>query len=147
LKVSIEILLIPIAIAVVGEITGKKKAAQSTGDSYRLITRFKDADLLHEALRRLGCHSVVTDHNVTSMMDEKQLVFELCNEGHFEAVFYGDVDREEAEIFLSGLHDEYGLQVQQQVYQKLLTRAKERGYTIEAEQVLEDSSIVLTIMV
>lgn len=173
---SIEVSLIPIAIAVgligrgVGAIavTGARYAAdtaaagaqyaanglqlqaegttQSTG-LFFLETRCKDEHLLRAALENYGCRSIVSGEQVDSAIDGKRILFQRNEQGAFDAVFTGGITLEHAQQFISDLHEEYTLQVQQQVYRKLMDRAKARGLTLESEEVQDDNSIRLTFTV
>jgi hypothetical protein len=49
--------------------------------------------------------------------------------------------------FLTELEDEYALLVQQRVYERLLSKAKERGLVVESEEVQEDNSVTITLRV
>jgi hypothetical protein len=48
---------------------------------------------------------------------------------------------------LSLMDEEYRRCVQTNTYEKLLKRAKEKNMTIESEEVMEDNSIVITLLI
>lgn len=141
---SIELALIPIAIAIAGAVGNRKRAIQDPPNSYRLETRIKDAQLLSRALETLGCQSVILGEGVGSSYHQTQIVFEPTRSGTFDAIFIGNIHLEHAQAFLSDLHDEYARQVQEYVYTNLIVRARERGLVLETAEVQQDNSIVLT---
>lgn len=150
---SIELALIPIAIAVIGTMKDRKRRSQGFGQDsqtpyFVCETRMKDADLLEKALSDYGCRSVRKDDGcVDSAIDGTQIRFERSEQDNFEAVFVGAVSAQQAEQFLTDVYEQYTLQVQQQVYQNLLARAADRGLALESEQVQPDGSIVLTLAI
>lgn len=173
---SIEVSLIPIAIAVglIGRaagaiaVTGAHYAGESAiaGARYAangmqlqdgnaaqpigmffLETRCKDESLLRAALENYGCRSFVSGEQVDSAIDGKRIVFQRNEQGAFDAVFTGGITVEHAQEFVDNLHDEYTQQVQQQVYRRLLSKAKDRGLELESEEVQQDNSILLTFTV
>ncbi|MER3447928.1 MAG: hypothetical protein C4291_14355 [Candidatus Dadabacteria bacterium] len=141
---SIELALIPIAIAIAGAVGNRKRVVQDPPNAFRMETRIKDARLLSRALETLGCQSVVLGEGIGSSYHQTQIVFEPTQSGAFDAIFIGDIGAEHAHAFLSDLHDEYARQVQEYVYTNLVTRARERGLVLENAEVQQDNSIVLT---
>jgi hypothetical protein len=144
---SIELALIPIAIAVAGTIAARRKRAQESPNMFALETRMKDPSMLQAALADYGCQSVMQGDKVDLDVEGARIVFEPNAGGVFEAVFIGNVHPESARQFVLDLHDMYTQQVQQQVYQNLLARASSYGLMLEDEQVEADNSILLTFVV
>lgn len=144
---SVSLVLIPVAIAVAGAISTRKERSQEVPDSFRLGTRMKDEGLLRTALENYGCRSVAMGQTIDSTINGARILFERNERGVFEAVFVGDIPSDHAQTFLADLDEEYTRMVQQQVYQNLLSRARERGLILESEEVQEDNSIVLTLQV
>jgi hypothetical protein len=144
---SVTLALIPVAIAVAGAMTTRKDGGQDPRSSFRFGTRMKDDGLLNAALKRYGCRSVVTDNTIDSTVGETRMVFERDESGVFESLFIGDIPVEHARAFLTELEDEYALLVQQRVYERLLSKAKERGLVVESEEVQEDNSVTITLRV
>ena len=145
---SIELALLPIAIATIGAIANRKKSQRSTSalarTSFYRETRMTDPELLQIALQNCGCSSVVSGGAVDSVMQSARIIFEPVEGSAFNAVFTGDLSSEQADQFLADVFTEYTRQVQQQVYQKLKDRAAAKGMILETEQLLDDDSIVLT---
>jgi hypothetical protein len=138
------LVLIPIAFAVAGALNSRKTSRQQELGSFLLETRFKDSELLREALDSYGCKAVAQDGEVTSAIDGARILFQLNEQETLDAVFYGNIPFHHAESFISDLTDEYTRVLQNRVYHRLLSRAKERGLLLESEEVHDDSSIVLT---
>lgn len=143
---SVTLALIPIAIAVAGAIATRKES-QDHPNSFCLGTRMKDENLLKAALENYGCRSVAMRETIDSTLNGTRILFERNEQGVFEAAFIGDISTEHAQTFLVELDEEYTHLVQQQVYENLLSRARQRGLVMESEEVQEDNSIVLTFKV
>lgn len=144
---SIEFLLIPIAIGLVSSLTTRQRQKAEEPDSFCLGTRLKDAQLLQAALDSLGCKSVGTGQEILSTAEGARISFEKNKDGLFEAVFVGISSQQRAASFLQEVDAEYTRLLQEQVYQRLLARAKERGLTLESQEVEPNNSIVLTFVV
>lgn len=149
---SIELALIPIAIAVAGTMKERRERARARSlqpevPEFSLATRMKDEVLLQTALENYGCHSVRADDGVTSDVSGSQIRFGRNEQGAFDAAFTGDISPNQAESFLTEVYEQYTLLVQQQVYTRLLARASARGLTFESEYVQPDGSIVMTLLV
>ena len=150
---SIELALLPIAIAIAGAIAAAGTArtleqwAQNDQSAFSLSTRIKDAQLLEAALENYGCRTVTVGEAIKLGDAGQQIIFAPNAEGVFDAVFMGNISRAHAERFVFDIYEQYTQQVQQQVYQNLLARAKDRGMKLESETFQEDNSIVLTFVV
>jgi hypothetical protein len=145
---SIELALLPIAISAIGAIANRKKPQAVAGNHaqnpiYR-ETRMKDPELLQFALQNCGCRSVVSGVKVDSAIESARIVFEPVEGNAFIAVFTGDISSIQADDFLADVFMEYTRQVQQQVYRKLMNSATTKGMTLDAEELQDDDSIVLT---
>lgn len=144
---SVTLVLIPVAIAVAGAINTRKERLQELPDSFSLETRMKDEELLEAALSNYGCKSVVTGETIDSTLNGARILFERNEQDIFEAVFVGGISTDHARTFVAELDEEYAQLVQQQVYENLLSRARQRGLVMESEEVQEDNSIVVTFKV
>lgn len=146
---SIELALLPIAIAVMGALANRKqkRLEQEMTNSFSLPTRIKDARLLQTALQNCGCQSVSTGVTVDSEVQGARIVFEPTEHSGFNAVFVGGIPTDQAEDFLDSLYSEYTRQVQQAVYEKLKDRAAAKGMILESEELQDDDSVVLTFCV
>ncbi len=107
----------------------------------------KNEDLLKAALENYGCESIKVSETVDSVVGDTRVIFERNERGIFDAVFKGRIPNEQASAFLVELDEEYVHLVQEQTYQNLLLRAKERGLVMESEQVQEDNSVMITFRV
>lgn len=144
---SVTLVLIPVAIAVAGAISTRKERSQELSNSFSLETRMKDEELLKAALENYGCKSVVMEETIDSTLDGTRILFERNEQDVFEVVFVGDISTDHARTFVAELDEEYTQLVQQQVYENLLSRARQRGLVMESEEVQEDNSIVVTFRV
>ena len=143
---SITLVLVPVAIAVASAIATRKESRDDPG-SFRLGTRMKDEKLLKAALENYGSRTIVTSESIDSTIDDTRILFERNEQDAFEAVFVGDISIDHAETFLAQLDEEYTRLVQQQVYENLLSRARQRGLVMESEEVQNDNSVVITFRV
>ena len=143
---SITLVLVPVGIAIAGAIAARRGPQDDLG-SFRLATRMKDEKLLQAALGNYGSQAIVTSESIDSTIDDVRILFERNEHDVFEAVFEGDITVDFAQAFLTQLDEEYTNLVQQQVYNNLLSRARERGLLLESEEVQEDNSIVVTFRV
>ena len=145
---SVELALLPIAIAAIGAIANRRRAQRQAAEtSLSLDTQMADPRILQAALGNCGCQSVSTGANVDSATPGARIVFEPGENGAFIAVFIGGISSAQAESFLANLYDEYTRLVQQDVYQKVIERAAAKGLVLETEEIQQDDSIVLTFCV
>lgn len=144
---SVSLALVPVAIAVAGAIATREKQQQDPSRSFRLETRMKDEELLRTALERYGCKSVEMGETIGAALGDMSIRFERSERDVFEALFIGDIPIEHARTFLTELDEEHTLLVQQRVYKDLLSRAKDKGMTVESEEFREDNSVVITLLV
>lgn len=144
---SISLILVPIAIAAVAAAGDRAGKAGDPPASFRLGTRMKSERFLRAALEDYGCRSVTTGGRVDSTVEGARIMFERDRAGAFDAVFVGDISGEHARAFLSELDQGYAQLLQQQVYENLLARARERGLVLESEEVQEDNSVLLSFQV
>jgi hypothetical protein len=143
---SIEILLIPIAIAAAGAIKARRENRQGER-VLSVATRARDEALLRRALDNYGCRNVLHDGRIEATSDGRTLMFAPSEDGAFEAVFFGDVDEEMARQFVDDLEHEYGRVVQADTYSRLVHEATNYGFSLEAEEIDADNTIVLTLKV
>lgn len=144
---SIELALIPIAIAVGQTIVSKLDSKFEKNNSYAYKTIMKDEKLLVEALQSYGCSITSIDENIKSTVGDIGIVFQKDEEGVMHAIFSNDIGQDHASEFLENLSTEYRRLVQEDTYKKLLERAKDKGYVLESEEVSENNSIVLTFQI
>lgn len=144
---SIELALIPIAIALAGAVSTRAQQELADANSYALGTKMRNPRLLQQALEQYGCSSVVTEEAVDVTFQGENILFAQNEDGVFEAIFRNRISHEQANTFLDHIHEEYTQLVQQEVYQKLISRAQDRGLILETEEVMQDNSILLTFQI
>ncbi|MFC0187120.1 DUF1257 domain-containing protein [Fictibacillus aquaticus] len=145
---SIELVLIPIAIAATQFTSEQIKKRKEKSESYLLSSYMKDEKLLQQALEQYGCSTVMLeDSNIALHNGAHQMAFYKNVEDIFDLVADSSVSQEDAEQFLHHIQDEYTRILQQETYQKLLERAQKQGYVLESEEITDNNSIVLTFKV
>jgi hypothetical protein len=144
---SVELALLPIAIAAIGAIASRKRAQRQAETSFSLETRMTDPRILQAALGNCGCQSVATGAAVDSAIEGARIIFEPRDNGALNAAFFGAIAPSQAEEFIASLYGEYTRLVQQDVYQKVIERAAAKGLSLESEEIQQDDSIVLTFCV
>jgi hypothetical protein len=143
---SLEVVLIPLAIAAAGAIAARKHSP-SLSKSLCLETQVKDTALLERALRDYNCTTRLEANQLHARYGNTQMIFAPNQQGVFDAYIMGNVAIEEAQTFITDLHDQYKRLVQQQSYETLLQRAKARGLVLESEELQADNSVLLTFAV
>jgi hypothetical protein len=145
---SIELALIPVAIAITQTIGSHMEKKMQFKDSYKIKTIMKDEILLQKALNHYGCKAFTVDsHQMESSIGDLTILFQRNNEGIFDAVFDSTIEFEHADQFVKNIETEYIHLVQQETYLKLMERAKEQGLVLESEELKENNAIVLTFKV
>jgi hypothetical protein len=149
---SIEIILIPLAIKAGAFILGAsivaaRKSAAEDPDPENVIcfeTQFKDLTLLQRALQDFNYPCIVEGGQLETSYTHARLIFAPDEMGVFNAYLVGEGSINEVQVILADLHAQYKRLVQQQTYETLLSRAKEKNMLLEREEILEDNSVVLT---
>lgn len=149
---SIEVLLIPLALAALAggarmlQETAPESVKTSSGVSTAIQARTvaKDRMMLKEALVGLGSSVTIDEETLTATLEDREILFAPDAEGVYWAKADAATWRERFEHLLSSVDQEYGRQVQLDVYRKVIARAAERGLQLEMEQRDGDNSIVLT---
>jgi hypothetical protein len=144
---SIEVVLIPLAIAVTKEIAEgiANRAENKRKDHILLETRMKDESLLKQALEEWSCsfREVETLDSVKTV-NENEVTFMLNQEGCYTLVLPKAADKEAYVEWIGNVEQSYTHFLQQRVYLNLVEKAKEQGMILEQEEVLQDNSIQLT---
>ncbi|WP_147532985.1 hypothetical protein [Bacillus marasmi] len=144
---SIELALIPIAIAVGQTIATRLDSKIEKKPSRTYKTIMKEERLLARALKAYGCSVTNLDNQVSSSIGDIGIIFQKDEEGVIRAIFSNEIGEEHALQFLDNISTEYRRLVQEDTYQKLLQRAKDKGYILESEEINEQNSIVLTFQI
>jgi hypothetical protein len=144
---SLEILLIPLAIALTKEIA--EALTENKHDNFMKIeTRMKDQTLLELAIADWNCTFREIDTiDKLKPIGENEATFIKSEDGTFILVVNELAKKEDYEKWITDVEESYTHHLQQSVYMKLVTNAKERGLIIEKEVVLEDNSIELTYII
>ncbi|MCM3040891.1 DUF1257 domain-containing protein [Paenibacillus motobuensis] len=145
---SVEIVLIPVAIALTKEIAeGISRRLENKDNILILETRMKDELLLKQALEDWNCSFRSIDHSkeiAFPLQGNDEVIFMLNSTGRYSLVLPQTADQTAYEEWLSNVEDSYTHLLQQQVYQNLIERAPENGLILEQEERLADRSIQLT---
>lgn len=142
---SIELVLIPIAIAVTQLASDQFEQKMNNRENYKLSTMMKDEKLLERTLEQYGCEYSLDNKAIN--LEEFKLVLIKTKEEHFEAIFDASIEVEKAQEFLKNIEEAYGRIVQEDTYTRLIQRARENGLVLESEEVTRNDSIVLTFKV
>ncbi|MFD1955144.1 hypothetical protein ACFSL6_13425 [Paenibacillus thailandensis] len=144
---SVEVVLIPLAIALTKEIAeGISKRLESKEQSYMLIpTRMKDEALLKQALEEWSC-TLRTAESADHLLFENsnEATFLVHDDGRYVLVVPESADRNAFEEWVDKVESAYNHYLQQRVYNDLLEKAKNQGLLLEKEEILEDNSIQVT---
>lgn len=129
-------------IPLVNILSGQKPITSKTQK-----TNYTYKETLIKTLNEHGATNIISDEfNVTCEMFGMKL--------HYSKDFKSDAynleimqitNQSECEQLLKDLDEEYGLNIQDLTYRKILERIKDKNMRLESEEVNEDNSIVLTI--
>lgn len=147
---SLEIVLVPLAIAVTKEVVeGISSRLEKKDQDYTIIpTRMKDESLLKQALEEWSC-SFRKAETLDSLQanNENEVTFMINEEGCYSLVLPKTADIKAFEEWVEKVEGSYTHYLQQRVYQHLLEKAKDAGMILEKEELLDDHSIQLTYLV
>ncbi len=145
---SLEIVLIPLAIAAVSAYKASQVNDESTGQvNINVQTRMKNQEMLIEALRVLGLSASVTDNLLRVGNSEIEFLMRKNENDIWTAQFENDVSEEAATSLLISLDKEYGKLVQATVLQRIKERASVNGMNLQSETFNRDNSVTLTLNV
>ncbi|ANU09678.1 hypothetical protein BBH88_04885 [Planococcus antarcticus DSM 14505] len=142
---SIELILIPIGIAVVQSVGERIERSKGQEKTYKIKTVMKREHLLKQAIEQYGCEvKNLNQKNYLTEIGDIKIHFQLDGNGVFEAVFDNSVATKAALEFIENVNEEYKYAIQQETYRKLLQRAEQKGLDLESEEIQGDRSILLT---
>lgn len=149
---SVEILLVPLALAAVhavAAIGGGVAAGITEGAEPPCIvqTRLKHPGLLVAALRSMGATASAAESGVRGELDDLEFSFAHHEDGTLSAHFPAGTDTERAREFVLATDAAYALGVQEAVRQRVRSRAGELGMTVESETVDENHAVTLVLNV
>lgn len=147
---SIEIVLIPLAIAVTKQVAEAVSVHREKLQARHEIleTRMKDEVLLREALEEWSCSFRQVEHTDSleslewSMANE--VTFLQQENGTYSLVLPQGADVTAYTEWVNNVETSYTRHLQQKVYRNLIEQAREQGMVMEKEEVLEDQSIQIT---
>lgn len=140
---SVVIILLPVAIAAAGTLGTMSTVSEENSDIIFLPTQMTDEKLLEKALNNYGHKTSLNGKNIN--LEDSQVIFQMNENGIFDAFFTGNTSEEYAKNFVSDTYEEYTKLVQEQVYLNLLENLKESNLRLESEEVEKDNSIILTL--
>lgn len=142
---SIELILIPIGIAVVQSVGERIERNKGHEQTYKIKTVMKREHLLKQAIEQYGCEvNLLNKNNYLTEIGNIKIHFQYDESGIFEAVFDNSVETEAALEFIENVNTEYKYAIQQETYRKLLQQAEQKGLALESEEIQGDRSILLT---
>ncbi|WP_172195828.1 hypothetical protein [Saccharibacillus qingshengii] len=145
---SLEILLVPLAIAATKEIAEaimRQTDRQKDVGYAEIQTRMKDQNLLKQALKEWDTDFRQVEDIASLRLDtQNEAVFMVNEEGRYLLLLPQTADLEKYASWIEDVERSYTHYLQQAVYRKLLERAEERGMTLEKEELMQDDSIQLT---
>ncbi len=145
---SLEIVLIPLAIAAVSAYKASQVNDQSTGQvNINVQTRMKNQEMLIEALRALGLSASMQENTLRVKNSDIEFLMRKNENDIWTAQFENDVLEDAATSLLISLDKEYGRLVQATVLQRIKERASENGMNLESETFNRDNSVTLTLNV
>lgn len=144
---SIEIVLVPMAIAAVSAWNASRAERDNAGQQVvRVQTRMRDAKLLVAALGDTGARVTVADI-ITADWAGVRAEFRRDDQGIWHVGMTGDIDEKRATAIALAVDQAYGRRVQAAVLERLRLQAAPAGMRIESEKVEEDQSITVTLAV
>ena len=145
---SIELVLIPLALAAISAAKAAKMGSESPEGHVQVQSRLKDGYLLSAALTDVGATvSHQTDEWMLATFSEGELKLNRTGTAPWVAHF-GDGWSQEAAINLVGdLDAAYGLRVQKAVVARLRDRLPGAGMTLESERVEDDRTVTMMLRV
>lgn len=145
---SIEIVLIPLALAAVSAWKASRSEALPNGQqAVQVGSRMRDQRLLAQALADTGAITARTETTLSATWSEVLAEFTRDEQGIWSARMTGDVDEARAIDIIAAVDQAYGRQVQQALLRTLRERASSAGMTIEDEQIDSEQTVTLTLAV
>lgn len=117
--------------------------------TYTYKTNYTDKGVLLNTLTEHGAKKISeTDDKISCELFGMQMSYTKDADNQaYNLVIEKVTDKSECEGLISDLNDEYGLNIQEITYKKILDRIESENLHLEKEEVLEDNSILLTIEV
>jgi hypothetical protein len=145
--VSIEIVLIPLAIAAISAWQAKSSADEAGRQVIAVGTRMRDEKLLQRALADTKAEVTHDGTVITATWSTREGRFSRDLNGIWSVHFIGETSLAEASAIVSLVDAAYGLRVQQEVLARLRERAPAAGMEVESETIEDDQSVTLVLNV
>jgi predicted regulator of Ras-like GTPase activity (Roadblock/LC7/MglB family) len=146
---SLEIILIPMAIALITAANTKAKSnlGADSPNQVAVETRMKNQALLEKAMSKISCSPISDENVITGNYNSVFFTFKRNVEGIWAASFVAGTSLEVATEIISKIDKAYGLEVQAEVLRKIKERAPQAAMSLESETLNEDSSVTLLLVV
>ena len=146
---SLEIILIPMAIALVtaAQSRAKENNTNEASNQVGVETRMKNVDLLQNAMSNIGCTTSMQETEIAASLNSLNFTFKKNSQGIWVATFEAGTTFAAAEQIIGQIDKAYGIEVQAEVLRKIKERAPQSGMTLESETINEDSSVTLVLAV
>ena len=144
---SIEIVLIPVAIAAISAWKAKTSADEAGRQVVAVGTRMRDERLLTQALADTGAQVTSDRDSITAKWGNSEGTFTKDAHGIWSVHFVGDPTLDEATSLVARIDAAYGLRVQTEVLARLRERAPAAGMEVESETIEDDHSVTLVLNV
>ena len=144
---SVEIILIPLAIAAFSAWKAKTSADEAGRQVIAVGTRMRDERLLERALVDTGARVERQGDVITARWADNQGRFTKDPTGIWSVHFVDDTTLDEASDVVADVDAAYGRQVQQEVLIRLRERAPTAGMEVESETMEDDHSVTLVLNV
>ena len=146
---SLEIILIPLAIALITKVQSNANEDNPNAAAHQVAveTRMKNLELLQNAMRNIGCTTAMQENEIVASLNSLNFNFKKNSQGIWAATFVAGTTLEAAEQIIAQIDKAYGIEVQAEVLRKIKERAPQSGMTLESETINEDSSVTLVLAV
>jgi len=138
------------AIAAIAAGTAKISANAAAGAAENAVcyeSHFTDKELLTLALKKNGFQLIENDDHITVSLGESLVLFHRNEAGAFNIYMDSQLQKEQITAFLENLCSSYTAVLQERLYQRVLSRARENGMKLEQEIIHDDNSIELVLKV
>lgn len=146
-------MFIPVALGIISSLCDSETVnlddlQQRDDESLTLNTRFNDARLLLKTLSEYGlCVEQISDQCFSVEFADGTILYERKAADEPFTMTIRDIrDKEQLFSDLKEIEQEYGGNVQEYTYQRVLSNVPQ-GMSIESEEVLDDDSILITLNV
>lgn len=110
-------------------------------------TNFRDGETLKTVLKKLGYKPEEhANDSIICFIGPVKLTF-LPGISSTYSVQVENYPEQATYLTLSSIDKEYKRCIQTQTYEKIMSKAEEKGLTVESEEVLEDDSITITLLI